>query len=384
MGLEPEADAHVRTVTDVMAETMTEWGVTHVFGMVGHSNLGLADAIKRECDKRSPDLHRHPARGSRCIRSVSVRESSPVTLQRASLSRVPGATNLLTGLWDAKVDRSPVLALTGQVQQQVFGPGAFQELPLKEAFSAVAAFSHLVLPASNHGELMSLALKTAKLRPRRHPPDFPGRRADRARCGWSIGRFAQGADRPGTNPTGGRRAPGCHCSSFAARRGRSSLLATAHGSTWITVVKFAESINAPVLTTFKGKGIIGDQHPLAGGVLGRSGTPVASWLMNESDALLVLGCVIQQSHRHHAQETAHPGRQRSDMQIAKFHSIDAPVWGDLGVTCELLGKSDWPVTRRSTSVGMLQSAGRSGAKRSSGDSWTTVARVLAPSLSSRP
>jgi nitrite reductase/ring-hydroxylating ferredoxin subunit len=50
VGLESEP-LHKRTVTDVMAETMTEWGVTHVFGMVGHSNLGLADAIRRECEK---------------------------------------------------------------------------------------------------------------------------------------------------------------------------------------------------------------------------------------------------------------------------------------------------------------------------------------------
>ena len=47
VGLEAEPD-HERTVTDVMAETMVNWGVTSVFGMVGHSNLGLADAVRRQ------------------------------------------------------------------------------------------------------------------------------------------------------------------------------------------------------------------------------------------------------------------------------------------------------------------------------------------------
>ncbi|MDD9878578.1 MAG: thiamine pyrophosphate-binding protein, partial [Magnetovibrio sp.] len=47
VGLEPEAP-HAATVTDVMAETMVNWGVDTVFGMVGHSNLGLADAIRRQ------------------------------------------------------------------------------------------------------------------------------------------------------------------------------------------------------------------------------------------------------------------------------------------------------------------------------------------------
>ena len=55
------------------------------------------------------------------------------------------------------------------------------------------------------------------------------------------------------------------------------------------VVALAEALDAPVLTTFKAKGLISDHHPLGCGVLGRSGTPVASWLMNESDLLIVFG-----------------------------------------------------------------------------------------------
>lgn len=46
VGIEPEPE-HVRKVTDVMVETMTNWGVQSVFGMVGHSNLGLAESIRR-------------------------------------------------------------------------------------------------------------------------------------------------------------------------------------------------------------------------------------------------------------------------------------------------------------------------------------------------
>ena len=73
----------------------------------------------------------------------------------------PGATNLLTGLWDAKVDRAPVIALTGQVNTQVLGPGAFQEIDLAAAFQSVATWSQTVLSTSNHAELMNLALKHA-------------------------------------------------------------------------------------------------------------------------------------------------------------------------------------------------------------------------------
>ena len=159
IGLEHEPD-HVRTVTDVMAETAVNWGLTHVFGMVGHSNLGLADALRRRCEAGE-------------LAYIGVRHEGAAAFAASAFGKLtgrpagcltiagPGATNLLTGCWDAKVDRAPLLALTGQVNQQVFGPGAFQELPLKEAFSAVADFSHLCLPGSDHAELMSLAVKNA-------------------------------------------------------------------------------------------------------------------------------------------------------------------------------------------------------------------------------
>ena len=55
------------------------------------------------------------------------------------------------------------------------------------------------------------------------------------------------------------------------------------------IIAFAEHIGAPIATTFKAKGQIPDNHPLAAGVLGRSGTPIASWFMNECDLILALG-----------------------------------------------------------------------------------------------
>jgi pyruvate oxidase len=74
--------------------------------------------------------HEGAARSPPALRQAHGRPAACLTIAG------PGATNLLTGCWDAKVDRAPLLALTGQVNQQVFGPGAFQELPLKDAFGA--------------------------------------------------------------------------------------------------------------------------------------------------------------------------------------------------------------------------------------------------------
>ncbi len=327
--------AHETTVTDVMARTMTNWGVTHVLGMVGHSNLGLADALRRE------------EKAGR-LQYVGIRHEGAAAFAASAFGKLtgrpaaclaiagPGATNLLTGCWDARVDRAPLLALTGQVNQQVFGPGAFQELPLKEAFSAVARFSHLALPGSKHGELMGMAIRSALLhRDVSHiifPDDVQTLAAtDDAEAASPEGRIAPAAIAP----------PGESLDAAVdlLKKSKRPVIIVGHGARFCMegIVALAERLRCPVLTTFKGKGLIGDDHPCAGGVLGRSGTPVASWFMNECDCLLVFGA----SFSNHTGITPKKPTIQVDFdqaQIARFHGIDVPVWGEIEVTCGLLGE----------------------------------------------
>ena len=106
---------------------MVNWGVKQVFGMVGHSNLGLADAlrIQEEAGNLSYYGIRHEGAASFACSAYGKLTGRPAACLGIA---GPGSTNLLTGLWDANVDRSPVLALSGQVDTQVLGPGAFQEI----------------------------------------------------------------------------------------------------------------------------------------------------------------------------------------------------------------------------------------------------------------
>jgi nitrite reductase/ring-hydroxylating ferredoxin subunit len=155
-----EAVKIIRTISNVMVETMTNWGVKHVFGMVGHSNLGLADAVRaaeEDGNLTFIGIRHEGAAAFACSAYAKLTGKPAACLTIAG----PGATNLLTGLWDAHVDRAPVLALTGQVNTQVLGPGAFQEIDQASAFEAVSAWSQTVLHSSNHAELMTLALKHA-------------------------------------------------------------------------------------------------------------------------------------------------------------------------------------------------------------------------------
>ena len=328
------------TVSHVIAETLVEWGVDAVFGMVGHSNLGMAEALRIQEGRgklRFFGIRHEGAAAFACSGYAKVTGRPAACLSIAG----PGATNLLTGLWDAKVDRAPVVALTGQVQTQVLGPGAFQDIDLASAFEAVARFSQAVLPGSDPAELASLAVKNALVeRDVAHlilPDEVQVLDAGKAGPGRAEGRLSPTAITPP------RRSLDLAIARIA--RARRPLIIAGYGARegMAEVTALAEALNCPVITTFKGKGLISDRHPLGGGVLGRSGTPVASWFMNQSDLLIVFGASFSQ---HTGIDARKPTIQVDfdRMALGKFHGVDEPIWGDIGVTAALLRDGLPPAT----------------------------------------
>ena len=332
VGVEEEA-THKETVSDVMVKTMVNWGVNRVFGMVGHSNLGFADALRRQEEEGK-------------LKFIGIRHEGAASFAASAYGKLtgrpaacfaiagPGSTNMFTGLWDAKVDRAPILALTGQVATQVVGTGNFQELDLVRAFSEVAEFNHRVQHNSRHAELMTLALRHAILKRDVSHLTFPD----------EVQQLSAGEDSPAQTPEG-RLTPMTISPPQESLTKAQDLLNSAqkpviivgHGARFhmTGIIELAERLNCPVLTTFKAKGLIPDEHPLGCGVLGRSGTPIASWFMNESDLLLVVGA----SFSKHTGITPKKPTIQIDfdpLALSKFHPIDAAVWGEISVTIDLL------------------------------------------------
>ena len=334
---EPE---HEPTVSDVMVETMVNWGVRWVFGMVGHSNLGLADAIRRVV-LREHEQSEATADYAAKLRYVGIRHEGAAAFAISAYGKLtgrpaaaltiagPGATNLLTGLWDANVDHAPALALTGQVQSQVLGRGAFQELPLQQAFGQVAKFGHPVLRESNHVELMNLACKHALLdRGVSHlifPDEVQTVPAPDATPGSPEGRVPNLAIEPASESL---------ATALARLRGAErAAIIVGHGARedMAEILTLAEQLGCPVITTFKAKGQASDHHPLGCGVLGRSGTPIASWFMNEADLLVVFGS----SFANHTGITAKLPIVQIDWDrgaLGRFHPVAVPVWGAIAPT----------------------------------------------------
>jgi len=321
-----------RTVSDLMVETLIAWGVTQVFGMVGHSNLGLADAIRRQAQagKLSYVGVRHEGAASFAASAYAKLTGRPAACLAIA---GPGATNLLTGLWDARMDRVPVLALTGQVDTQVLGPGAFQEVDLAAAFRSVAAWSQTVLRDSRPAELMSLALKHAILERDVAHLIFPNE--------VQSLRAPEGAEPSGPE---GRIAPLDIAPSRESvdhalellRAAKRPAIIVGHGARFRMdrIVELAERLRCPVITTFKGKGLIADSHPQGCGVLGRSGTLVTSHFMQQADLLVVFGASFSQ-HTGIAQDKPTIHVDYDPMMLGKFHPVTVPVYGEIGITTGL-------------------------------------------------
>ncbi len=328
-----ESEAPADTISKQMMEVATDWGIDACFGMVGHSNLALADAIRAEEEKGN-------------LRFIGVRHEGAASFAASGYAKLtgrpamclgiagPGSTNLLTGLWDAKVDRAPVIALSGQVQTQVLGPGAFQEIDLSAAFKSVAEWSQIVLGNQNASELMALAIKHALVNRDVSHLIFPDEVA-----------FAAGLQPRPETARQGRISTNKICPPQAQldeavktiEEARLVTIIMGHGAKAHRdeIIGLAELIEAPVITTFKAKGFIADDHPLACGVLGRSGTIVGSTMMGRADVLLVFGASFS-NHTGISQNKKTIQIDFDRMTLGKFHPVDIPLWGDIGVTCASL------------------------------------------------
>ena len=338
----PDEVPRQRTVSDVIVETMVNWGVHHVFGMVGHSNLGLADAMRIAEDRGD-------------LTYIGIRHEGAASFAASAYGKLtgglaacfaiagPGSTNLLTGLFDAKADRAPVLALSGQVPSKVRGRGAFQDVDLNAAFGAVARSTQVVQAESDHAELVNLACKTALVeRGVTHlvlPDEVQNLPAVDRIPGGPEGRLPDTR----TGPAGDALTAASELVGSTSR----PLIIVGHGARhdMEAVMDLAERIGAPVVTTFKAKGLISDHHPLGCGVLGRSGTPIASWFMNECDVVVAFGA----SFSNHTGIASYKPIVQVDfdpMALGRFHAVTVPVLGDVGVTARLLGdrlaeRMDW-------------------------------------------
>src|SRR5918911_5141110 len=134
------------TASDVLVDTLMAWGVDTVFGIPGDGINGIIEAFRKRQDR---------------IRFIQVRHEEAAAFAACSYAKFtgrlgvcvatsgPGAIHLLNGLYDAKMDGAPVLAITGQQYSDLLGLSYQQEVNLLALFADVAAYNQMVLGAND-------------------------------------------------------------------------------------------------------------------------------------------------------------------------------------------------------------------------------------------
>jgi pyruvate oxidase/acetolactate synthase-1/2/3 large subunit len=270
------------TVSQVMVDQMAEWGVKFVFGIPGTSSLGVVDALRKE---------------SR-IEYIQVRHEQTAAMMASAYGKLtghiaacltvagPGATNLATGLFDAKLDHAPVLAITGMVHRQLLGPGSFQEIDQEAFFEPVSVFNKVLMSKDQTISLTTLAIKHALIEGGVAHIGIPNDVQKMPHISKTIP-FA------GSFPNNAISQPMFLIlqASMAINQSERPVILAGFGAMGQgdSLLELAEKIDAPITTTFRGKGVIDEDHHLYVGSHGTIGSTASTKLVDDADLLIVIG-----------------------------------------------------------------------------------------------
>jgi pyruvate oxidase len=278
----PAPAGAVTTVSDVIMANLAAWGVSLVFGIPGTSSLGLVDAVRKRPDMRYIVV-RHEENAAM---AASAYNKFTGGLAACLTIAGPGATNLATGLYDAKEDRASVISLNGQVEMQYTGPGGFQEIDQDAFFRPVTVFNNTIAGPEMTVTILEKALRLAVLGQGVAQVSVPNDVQKEPLAASFCRRETCIPDRNILPDAGELR----RAADLVARGKRPVILAG-----WGAfpdgdlVLALAEKIRAPIITTFRAKGILPDDSPWLVSVLGTVGMPEARALAREADPLICLG-----------------------------------------------------------------------------------------------
>src|SRR5438477_6017692 len=147
-----------RKTADIVIDRLIEWGVDVVFGLPGDGINGFLEALRTRQEK---------------IRFVLVRHEEAAAFMASGYAKFtgrlgvclatsgPGAIHLLNGLYDAKLDDAPVLALTGQTYHDLLGTRYQQEVDLLSLFKDVAVYDQQIMSAAHARNVIDAACRAA-------------------------------------------------------------------------------------------------------------------------------------------------------------------------------------------------------------------------------
>jgi pyruvate dehydrogenase (quinone) len=281
-----------KIASDLLVERLIDWGVDTVFGLPGDGINGIMEGFRRHQEQiRFVLVHHEEAAAFMACGYAKSSGRLGVCLATSG----PGGIHLLNGLYDAKLDHMPVLAITGMQETQLLGTGYQQEVDLYRLFSDVAGYDAFVHTPGQIPALVDLAVRHALARRTvAHltvPNDLQVAAADEAPYeGVAPAREPSTAAVMIAAP-GLPRQGDLQRAAEVLNSGQRVVLLAGAGALHARaeVIAVAEVLGAPIVKTLPGKAVVPDDHPLTTGGIGLLGTKPSEEAMEEADTLFMVG-----------------------------------------------------------------------------------------------
>ena len=280
-----------KTTGDVIVEKLLAWGVDTAFGLPGDGINGIFEALRKNREK---------------IRFIQCRHEEAAAFAACGYAKFtgrlgvcfatsgPGAIHLLNGLYDAKLDHAPVLAITGHTYHDQIGTLFQQEIDILALFKDVADYNQMILGPKHAARAGRPRLPLGPVDPERVAPDLPRRHPGAGRPRTRL------VDADGRGPhlrrPGGRRSS---CRSGDARGAPRSCSTPARRLVILAglgalgaadeLERLADVLAAPIVKPLLGKACVPDDSPFTTGGIGLLGTRPSEQAMEECDGLFLVG-----------------------------------------------------------------------------------------------
>lgn len=327
-----------RTAADILVDVLVDWGVDTVFGIPGDGINGVVESLRKRQDE---------------IRFIQVRHEETAALAACGYAKFtgrlgvclatsgPGGIHLLNGLYDAKLDHQPVLAITGLQYHDLVGTHTQQDVELDKVFQDVAVFNQRIMGAAHVRNIASLACRTALAhRGVAHvtiPVDLQDQaagddlRAPRNVKGHNTALFAP--ELPVPSEAEMRRAV------EILDAGKRIVIMAGQGALHATdeLERLAEKTGAVIVKALLGKAAVPDDSPYTTGSVGLLGTEPSQTALEGCDTLLIAGSTFPYIEYYPKPDQARGVQIDIDAaRIGLRYPVEAGLVGDCRLALDIL------------------------------------------------
>ena len=327
-----------KQISDLIVERLIEWGVDTIFGFPGDGVDGFFESLRTHADKLKFIQVRHEEAAA--FAAVGYAKYTG-RLGVCCATSGPGGVHLLNGLYDAKCDQQPVLAITGHTFSDLIGMDYQQDVDLDKLFMDVSVFNERVMSAPHAVNVVDMAVRTAY-----------GRRGVSHICipkdiqEWPVSDKHRSNANPAHHSGDWRVTPSAkpaqsliQAAADVINKGSKVVIFAGRGALGCSeeLAQLAETVGGPVVKPLLGKAVLPDRSPYTTGGLGLLGTAPSVDAMEECDTLIMIGTSYP-----YMEFLPKPGQAKcvqieiDPTRIGLRHQVDVGLVGDAKTTLTAL------------------------------------------------